>query len=299
MSQVRPPVVAGSFYPRSAEVLAATVDGLLRRAAAVVERCAVEPGLVRAVIVPHAGYSYSGPVAAVAYALLAKLTPPPLVVILGPSHFAPLTGLVVPAHDAWATPLGQLQLAAGVRQGLVRGGARSDDLPHRDEHSIEVQLPFLQRCLPGVPIMPVAVGQGAPQAGAALLDRALPDGALLVVSTDLSHYHDATMARRLDALTAAAIEERAIADLEPADACGFEALCLGLAWATTHDLRIHRLDLRNSADTAGDPSRVVGYGAFAIVEGAPTKAAMDEIDRHTARETIWPRSRSATTSSRD
>jgi AmmeMemoRadiSam system protein B len=275
MSGVRSPVVAGSFYPGSAEVLAATVDGLLREAAATVERCAIEPGALRGVIVPHAGYIYSGPVAAAAYALLAKLTPPPVVVVLGPSHFVPLTGLVVATDDAWATPLGQLPLASEVRQGLLRGGARSSDLPHRDEHSIEVQLPFLQRCLPRVPIVPVAVGQGSPRAGAELLDGALPDGALLVVSTDLSHYHDATTARRLDARTAAAVEERAIADLGPADACGYEALCLALAWATAHDLRLHRLDLRNSADTAGDASRVVGYGAFAFVESAPTEAAME------------------------
>lgn len=274
MSDVRRPVVAGTFYPGSADVLSDAVDQLLDEAAAAAERPAVTPASVRGVVVPHAGYQYSGPVAATAYALLARLAPPPaVVVIIGPSHYEPVAGLAAAPHDAWATPLGEVPIEADVRRALLSRGAASEDRPHRAEHSIEVQLPFLQRCLPGVPILPVAVGFDAPHLGAELLGEALAAEALLVVSTDLSHYHDAATARVLDARTAATIEELAVEALDPADACGADALRVAMAWARLRGYRIRRLDLRNSADTAGDPARVVGYGAFAIVEGSSPPAA--------------------------
>jgi AmmeMemoRadiSam system protein B len=261
---VREPVVAGSFYPGSADLLASTVDELL--ASATVRGPAIEPGALRGLIVPHAGYVYSGPVAASGYALLRPSATPAVVVILGPSHFESLTGMAVAPHDAWRTPLGEVPLDRALRRAIVDAGATSDDLPHRAEHSIEVQLPFLQRCLPGVPILPVAVGRGSPHAKAELLDQVLPLDALLVVSTDLSHYHDAATASELDERTAASIEAGAVDDLRDADACGVDALRLALAWALRRGDALQRLDLRNSADTAGDPSRVVGYGAFAIIE---------------------------------
>ncbi len=267
MSDVRRPVVAGTFYPRSADALAHAVDGLLSEAASSRYRPPVAAGALHGVVVPHAGYDFSGPVAATAYALLARIAqPPPVVVILGPSHYEPLEGLAVAPHEAWSTPLGEMPLHAEVRRALVSRGAASHDLPHRAEHSIEVQLPFLQRCLPGVPILPVAVGRGSPRVGAKMLQEALPPDALLVVSTDLSHYREAQTARRLDSRTAGAIEELAIEALDTADACGVDALRAAMAWARLGRLRIERLDLRNSADTSGDPGRVVGYGAFAILE---------------------------------
>lgn len=266
VSIVRGPVAAGSFYPGSADVLAATVDELLA-AGSKVHRPAIPPGRLRGLIVPHAGYVYSGPVAATAYGLLNALAhPPSVVVILGPSHFEPLDGMAVAPHDAWDTPLGSVPLDHWIRGALTEAGATLDDRPHRAEHSIEVQLPFLQRCLPAVPVVPLAVGSGRPVVAADQLRQALPDGALLVVSTDLSHYHDAATARELDARTADVIEALDFDQLGYGDACGADAVRVALAWARSLGHRVERLDLRTSADTAGDPHRVVGYGAFAIIE---------------------------------
>jgi AmmeMemoRadiSam system protein B len=261
---VREPVVAGSFYPGSADLLASTVDELL--ASATVRGPAIEPGALRGLIVPHAGYVYSGPVAASGYALLRPSATPAVVVILGPSHFESLTGMAVAPHDAWRTPLGEVPLDRALRCAIVDAGATSDDLPHRAEHSIEVQLPFLQRCLPGTSILPLAVGRGSPEAGAALLDASIEDQVLLVVSTDLSHYHDAATARQLDQRTATVVVALAVDGLRDIDACGVDALRVALTWAKQRAYDVIRLDLRNSADTAGSPDRVVGYGAFAIVE---------------------------------
>jgi AmmeMemoRadiSam system protein B len=266
VTNVRRPVAAGSFYPSSVDALAATVDELLA-AASEAGRSGVPRGALRGLIVPHAGYIYSGPVAATAYRLLPMLVPPPsVVVILGPSHFEPLDGLAVAPHDAWDTPLGSVSLDDGLRRALVRAGAMVDARPHLAEHSIEVQLPFLQRCLPGVPVVPLAVGACRPTVAADQLRAALPESALVLVSTDLSHYHDDVTARELDARTAAAIEALDSGQLRSDDACGVDAVRVSLAWARSAGHRIVRLDLRTSADTAGDWQRVVGYGAFAVVD---------------------------------
>jgi AmmeMemoRadiSam system protein B len=253
--------VAGFFYAGSAGALASEVDALL--AGADTAACA---GLqVRGVITPHAGYLYSGPVAASAYAcLVSGGAKPARVVIAGLSHFVAWHGLAVSGAGAWRTPLGEVVIDAGGREALVDAGATVDDAPHRDEHSIEVQLPFLQRCLPGIPVLPVAVGRGVAEDAATILEAVLTDDTVLVVSTDLSHYHDAAAARRLDARTAAAVEALDLDAVTSDDACGADPLRAAMAWARTREYRIELLDLRNSADTAGDPQRVVGYGAFAI-----------------------------------
>lgn len=267
MSDVRRPVVAGTFYPGTRDGLARAVDTLLREAAASAPQPSSEPATLRGMVVPHAGYMYSGHVAATAYALLGSpARSQSVVVILGPSHFEPLRGLCAAPHVAWSTPLGQVSLDERLRRDLVSAGGTSHESAHRAEHSIEVQLPFLQRCRPRVPVLPVAVGRGSPVAGAELLAGVLPDDALLVVSTDLSHYHDAPTARRLDAATAGAVERMDIEVLGQGDACGVDALRVAMAWARLRGFEIRLLDLRNSADTAGDPARVVGYGAFAILE---------------------------------
>lgn len=261
---VRLPVVAGSFYPGSASALASEVDALLETAAA--GACAGSH--VRGIVAPHAGYLYSGPVAASAYACLASgAAKPARIVIAGLSHFEPLRGLAATGAGAWRTPLGDVAVDSAGREALVGAGATVDDAPHQAEHSIEVQLPFLQRCLGGVPVLPVAVGRGPAEDAARILDVALTDDAVLVVSTDLSHYHDAAAARRLDARTAAAVEALDLGAVAPDDACGADPLRAAMAWARARGFRIELLDLRNSADTAGDPGRVVGYGAFSIVAG--------------------------------
>jgi len=263
--QVREPAVAGSFYPGSAKGLASSVDGMLADVRRASDQWPTRRHPLRGIVVPHAGYPYSGPIAATAYALLAahgqRLR---RIVIVGPSHFQPLQGWAVPTHRAWRTPLGEVVLDDSTRRIALDKGAVADDDPHRSEHSLEVQLPFIQRVCPGVPVLPIAVGQRPPRQAADLLSAIMTEDTMLVVSTDLSHYHDADTARRLDSRSAAAIVAFDHESLEPWDACGFDALRASIAWAHSAALDIRLLDLRSSADTAGDPGRVVGYGAFAI-----------------------------------
>ena len=274
---VRPPAVAGLFYPGDPESLRAMIDADLAEAGAHVgDRSAATPdpdtrrrSTPKALIVPHAGYVYSGPVAASAYARLAPVAASiTRVVLLGPAHRVPVEGMAVPAVDGFATPLGIVAIDDEARRrALTCRGVHRDDRAHADEHSLEVHLPFLQRVLglEGWSVLPVVVGQAGADDVADLLD-ALWGGpeTLIVVSTDLSHYHDAATASRLDARTARAVVERDTDRLDPSDACGVYPLRGLLVAARRHELPIHLLDLRTSADTAGGPQRVVGYGAFTV-----------------------------------
>jgi hypothetical protein len=258
---VRLPSVAGTFYPADAAGLAAIVDGLLDRA----EVATVTPPPL-ALMVPHAGYVYSGPIAASAYALVrgAGLE---RAAVLGPAHFVALRGAAVPSAEAWRTPLGDVPVDAGLRDLAVATGAVVDDDVHAPEHAVEVQLPFLQRLAgTGLSVLPVAVGVADPTAVADLVAAFLPH-ALVVVSTDLSHYEDAATARRLDRRTADAVLARDPARIGREDACGSFALRGLVELARRESLAVRLLDLRSSADTAGDPRRVVGYGAFAVTAG--------------------------------
>lgn len=250
----RPPAAAGSFYPADPDELKAEVDGLL-------EGAGRRPDArVRALIAPHAGYAYSGPVAASAFALVPDVD---RVVLLGPSHFVPLAGLAVSSADAWTTPLGEVRVSSRMRKrALAAGLALLDDEPHAREHALEVELPFLQRtCGRGLEILPVAVGSVLPGDVVRLLDEL---DAFAVVSTDLSHYLPDEFARKRDRETADAVLRHEPHAIHDGDACGVFALRGIVEHAHRHGLEIELLDLRTSADTAGDPSRVVGYGAFAV-----------------------------------
>jgi hypothetical protein len=248
----RQPVVAGLFYPGDPRELAQTVDNLLDRAG----RREV-PGL-RALVAPHAGYEYSGPVAASAFALV---SPKARVAVLGPSHYLPIDGFAVSGADAWATPLGEVAVADELREAAVAAGAFVDDAPHR-EHALEVELPFLQRAYASeLEILPVAVGRATPGDVADLIEAL---DVLVVVSTDLSHYFDDATAKRLDRATADAVVRREPETIGDGAACGAYALRGLVEYARRADLEVRLLDLRTSADTAGDPDRVVGYGAFAV-----------------------------------
>ena len=250
----RKPAVAGLFYPADPGHLAHIVDMLLAGAAV------DEAPRLRGLVAPHAGYEYSGPVAASAYALAPRSA---RVVLLGPSHFVPLDGIAVSSAEAWSTPLGEVPVAGDLRDAAVAAGAVVDDVPHAQEHALEVQLPFLQRACPsGVEILPVAVGRVSAGAVAGFIEEL---GALAVVSTDLSHYRDAETARRLDRETADAVVRCAVDEIGPGAACGVHALRGLVEHARREDLVVELLDLRTSADTAGDSERVVGYGAFAVV----------------------------------
>lgn len=253
---VRAPAVAGTFYPADPVELASMVDAMLEEARG-------GEGAPVALVAPHAGYAYSGPVAASAYALL-RGSDVRRVVVLGPAHYVPLRGCAVPASEAWATPLGDVPVDADAREVVRRAGATVDDGPHDPEHSIEVQLPFLQCVLTGgFSVLPVAVGACPPPVVARVIG-AVPADALVVVSTDLSHYHDDATAKRLDRRTADAVLALDPDAIGPEDACGVFALRGLVEHARRRGLAIELLDLRTSADTAGDPRRVVGYGAFAL-----------------------------------
>lgn len=224
-----------------------------------------------AIVVPHAGYVYSGSVAAAAYSLL-RANAPLRAALLGPAHFVTLLGTAVPEVGAWATPLGEVPIDAELREVAVRCGATVDDGPHVLEHSLEVQLPFLQRISGGrLSVLPVAVGVTPPEEVARLI-AALVDEALVVISTDLSHYHEDAIARRLDRMTADTVLAKNAPALGPYDACGVYALRGALAFADRRHLDVRLLDLRTSADATGDVQRVVGYGAFALGSRAGDRA---------------------------
>ncbi|WP_335991533.1 AmmeMemoRadiSam system protein B [Glycomyces sp. MUSA5-2] len=253
---VRPPAVAGRFYPADPGLLRRDVQRLIDAAGPVSEP------LAAAYIVPHAGYRYSGPVAAQAYArLAAHRGRVKRVVLVGPSHHYPLRGTAAAPYTAWRTPLGEVRAAATNAVGSSR-------LPHEAEHSLEVQLPFLQVALgDDIEVTPVACGMSqTPDTAriiAALLEEAGED-AVLICSTDLSHYHDLATAQRIDAATAEAIKSLRPREIAPQHACGVFALRGTLAWADATGRRPRQLALATSADAAGSPDRVVGYPAFAI-----------------------------------
>lgn len=271
-SQIRPPAVAGSFYPAQPEVLRGAVDRFVAQAAP-----APVQGVLRALIAPHAGYVYSGPIAASAYALLARASPPPRrLAILGPSHYVAVNGLALPQADALETPLGVVPVdpLAATLPGEFAQVVRSDRA-HQREHSLEVQLPFLQRVLPaGFTVLPFAVGRATPAEVAEVVEFLwdLP-GTLVVVSTDLSHYLPAAQARSVDTRTSGLIVAEDVEGLDPDMACGYHPLSGLLLAARRRGLSIQLLDLRNSADTAGDPDQVVGYGSFAVFEAGERPAA--------------------------
>jgi hypothetical protein len=271
---VRPARVAGSFYPGSAGDLGGMVEELLDAARRGVPRAAPPGGApssdLAGLIVPHAGYAFSGRVAAAGYARLAWQRPAPShLAVLGPAHFVARRGAAVPTVTAWDTPLGPVAIDPALRAAAVEAGAWLDDRPHEAEHAVEVQLPFISVVCPGVPVLPVTVSDIAADAVADLIDAlaALP-GTVIVVSTDLSHYLDDARARAVDGRTAASIEAREEGRIGLDDACGAYALRGVVRWSARRGLSVRRLALATSADSAGGTDRVVGYGAFAIEHGA-------------------------------
>jgi MEMO1 family protein len=259
--RVRPPAVAGLFYPADPSELESDVETFLE------EGPSGSGPVPKAIVAPHAGYVYSGSIAGSAYARAlparGRIT---RVVLLGPAHRTPDAGIAVSGADAFGTPLGRLAIDAATRDALLDAGliAVRDDA-HAEEHSLEVQLPFVQVCLGDVMVLPLAVGQVPPDRVADVLDSVWGgDETLVVVSTDLSHYHDHDTATELDRRTAEAMVARRPERLGRYDACGVIPLQALLAVANGRGLGVELLDLRTSADTAGGPDRVVGYGAFAV-----------------------------------
>jgi AmmeMemoRadiSam system protein B len=263
---VRPPAVAGSFYPRGKSELKASVEALLE------EPNPSGQGRLLGVIAPHAGYMYSGPVAASAFAEVAAAGHGyARVLLVGPPHYVSVSGIAASSAKAFATPLGDVPIDTDAVGSLMDDGVvRIDDRAHAPEHSLEVELPFLQAVLGDITLIPLLVGDASPQDVAALIGAMMDGRTLLVVSTDLSHYLDDASAKARDRATADAIERLDYTTLGPYDACGFSALNGALCVAQERAWTITRLDLRNSGDTSGDRARVVGYGAWAVSAGAPT-----------------------------
>ena len=254
--RVRPPAVAGLFYPDSAPVLNAQIDGFMQASQA----GAIPP----AILTPHAGYVYSGSTAGYAYSLWADCGIKH-VVIVGPTHRVGIKAVAIPDADAVATPLGTVpiwtegtDIALRLPQVVVSGAA------HADEHSLEVQLPFLQRTLRDFDVLPLAAGWVTPQAVAEVLE-ALWDtpGLGVVISSDLSHYHSYADATRIDQAT---IDQILALDatIDHDQACGATGLNGMLLVASANNLKPRLLHACNSGDTAGDKRRVVGYTAVAF-----------------------------------
>jgi AmmeMemoRadiSam system protein B len=259
--QIREPAVAGLFYPDDPLLLQQQVDNLLAQEVPV-------GAAPKALIVPHAGFIYSGPVAASAYLQLASVREQiQRVVLLGPAHRVAFSGLAASSARYFATPLGMVRIdqqAMDAILGLPQ--VRVLDEAHRDEHSLEVQLPFLQTVLNNnFGLIPLVVGDAEPDAVAEVIELLWggPE-TLVLISSDLSHYHDYDTARRLDSATSHAIEQLNPQAIDYQQACGRTPVNGLLLAARHHQLQARTLDQRNSGDTAGGRDRVVGYGAYAF-----------------------------------
>jgi AmmeMemoRadiSam system protein B len=262
VTTTRQPAVAGLFYPEDAKELNQAVRDYLRPA---LEGASTTPP--KALIVPHAGYVYSGPVAAAAYAEVWKVRETiKRVVLMGPSHRVPLEGLAAPSADAFLTPLGPVRIdSEAITQVLLLPQVSVLDAAHAQEHSLEVHLPFLQQVLGQFLLVPLVAGSASTDDIAQVLE-ALWGGpeTLIVISSDLSHYLDYETARELDAATSRAIEQLEPGRIAPDAACGLLPVRGLLTVARRFGLRGRTVDLRNSGDTAGPRDQVVGYGAYAF-----------------------------------
>ncbi len=264
---VRHPAVAGMFYPADPDELRQALRLAFDDAVRPPDDAPDDSPIPKALIVPHAGYPYSGAVAASAYLrLVAARETIRRVVLLGPSHRVHVAGMAAPVDNLFDTPLGMVLIDADLRAVASElPGVFLDDLPHFHEHSLEVQLPFLQTVLDEFTLLPLSVGDTTTEQVATVLDAVWggPE-TLVVISTDLSHYRPYDEARQLDAHTAAAIVAGRIDAIDDLDACGCRPLCGMLKVASDRGLSIEQIDLRNSGDTAGDRDRVVGYGSFVV-----------------------------------
>jgi AmmeMemoRadiSam system protein B len=256
----RHPAVAGTFYPANPKLLHQMLDQYL-------DDTEMGHKVPKAIIVPHAGYVYSGPIAATAYARLRQAKDQVTrVVIIGPSHRVSFRGLAVSGAETFSTPLGHIPVDEEAVQLVAQFPfVQYLDQAHTFEHSLEVQLPFLQETLNDFKIVPIVAGDASPEQVAQVIEALWGgDETLIVISSDLSHYHDYATAKKLDQLTSKRIERLQYELLTGEAACGTVPVSGLLKVARDKSLSVKAIDLRNSGDTAGDKSRVVGYGAYVI-----------------------------------
>lgn len=267
MSQkTRPAIQAGRFYPSDPKALMDSVEGFLQAAC---KGSLVSP---KAILAPHAGFSYSGPVAGAAFApWRAEADRIRRVVLLGPSHWVDFRGIALPEAVAMATPLGEIPLdAPGVATALQMPGVVVYDPAHSPEHALEVELPFLQGVLKSFTVVPLIVGRETDSRVQAVIEALWGgDETRFVLSSDLSHYLDYESAKRFDHGTADSILRLAAGELTPRRACGYRPLRGFLEAAAARGFQAAAVDLRNSGDTAGRRDDVVGYGAFHFASGSP------------------------------
>ena len=301
--RVREPAVAGLFYPAQERLLAQTVDGLLESAPA--HRF---PRL-KALVCPHAGYRFSGPTAAIGYKTLVGRDIQ-TVIVLGPSHYAWFEGACIPDAQAYRTPLGLVPISEKAEslaktapfgfekpcpvqrpgwwaQGPKAAPERGQDTPETWEHSVEVQVPFLQRVAGHFKLLPVVLGEVDPERVARALAAILDDKTIVVASSDLSHYHPYDAAKELDKRCVQAICAMNTDDMKGQEACGKTPILALMHLAKIKGWKAQLLDARNSGDTAGDKDRVVGYSAIAFFEptvenfAAPERKLLLELARRT------------------
>ncbi|SMF65824.1 hypothetical protein SAMN02745866_04232 [Alteromonadaceae bacterium Bs31] len=258
----RPAAVAGTFYPEDPNELSLQIEALLAQN----KRALAEPCAPKALIVPHAGYLYSGPTAAIAYNTLLKFKHKiSRVVILGLSHRVPFRGIAASSASYFTTPLGAVAVDTKSIKGLKEKALVTElDSAHSSEHSLEVQLPFLQKILAQFTLVPLVTGQCDVREVALCLEEFWNDEqTLLLVSSDLSHFHDYREACSIDKKTCQLVQQQYF-HLNGDQACGSYGVNGLLYLLASKKARIEILDYRNSGDTAGDKQRVVGYGAFAV-----------------------------------
>jgi AmmeMemoRadiSam system protein B len=260
---IRPSAVSGMFYPASPARLRMDIQQYLDQATP----SAISP--LHALIVPHAGYIYSGPVAAYGYKLLQQRTAPERIYILGPSHRAWFTGAIMPDVDAFRTPLGDQP----VDRAFIHKLAASDkafsvsNAPHQSEHCLEVQYPFLQMICPEVPTVPILFGNLDPVAVGDIMDSVLSSDDFIIVSSDLSHYHHNEKAHTLDREFINAVLSADFKGAAQGEACGQGPAMALMEIAVKREWQPHLLDYRTSGDIMGDRSQVVGYAAIAYDGG--------------------------------
>lgn len=257
---IRHAAVAGMFYPKNQDELQQSINTYLNAA----KSNNMAP---KAIIVPHAAYIYSGPIAASAYRLL-KNFPRQIkrVLLFGPAHRMAFSGLALSQAERFSTPLGQIPIDQQATKQIEHlPQVRYLEQAHEAEHSLEVHLPFLQTVLEDFHLLPILVGDAQPADVGEIIKLLWRESdTLIVISSDLSHYHDYATAREMDHATSKAIEEYRFEDISYEHACGRNPIG-GLLWfAQKNKLLIHTLDLRNSGDTAGNKDRVVGYGAYCV-----------------------------------
>jgi AmmeMemoRadiSam system protein B len=253
IKDIRYPAVAGMFYPSSSKELEKVIGEFLEK----VEKRHL-PGEVKGLIVPHAGYVYSGPVAASGFKLLEGGGKK--IIILGPSHFMPLQGASFSDADYWQTPLGKVSVDKPKEEEPLVNVPQA----HLQEHSLEVQLPFLQSVLKDFSIMPIVTGEVAPSELYKALERYIDSETIVIASSDLSHYNSYERAKEIDSESNEAISSMETIRMQGIDACGKTPILTLAHIASSFGWKPMLLDYRNSGDTAGDKEHVVGYSAYAF-----------------------------------